>query len=232
MGFRFRRSVKVFPGLRLNFGKRGISASIGVRGAHVTYGPSGTRTTVGLPGSGLSYTHLEKRHQQSRALPAAAEPPQNPAAAGSAKRGFLWMGVPVAGILFAINNRLTTPAPRGPLSATAPVVAHATAPTADQGAREILLENQRAAQGLAQIRNAVANSHTLKVARVTAMPDGAICYQVHLRNSHGAAYLRTAVVTGAVLTVSGSDGFPILWNRVCAHHGGRDVTSAVEKLTF
>ncbi len=26
MGFRFRRSVKLFPGLRLNFGKRGVSA--------------------------------------------------------------------------------------------------------------------------------------------------------------------------------------------------------------
>jgi hypothetical protein len=59
MGFRFRRSIKLFPGLRLNFGKRGISASIGVRGAHVTYGPTGTRTTVGLPGSGLSYTHFD-----------------------------------------------------------------------------------------------------------------------------------------------------------------------------
>ena len=61
MGFRFHRSVKLFPGLRLNFGKRGISASIGVRGAHVTYGPTGTRTTVGLPGSGLSYTHAVSR---------------------------------------------------------------------------------------------------------------------------------------------------------------------------
>jgi hypothetical protein len=54
MGFRFRRSIKILPGIRLNFGKRRISTSIGVRGAHVTFGKSGTRTTVGLPGSGLS----------------------------------------------------------------------------------------------------------------------------------------------------------------------------------
>jgi uncharacterized protein DUF4236 len=33
MGFRFHRSLKILPGIRLNFGKRGISTSIGVRGA-------------------------------------------------------------------------------------------------------------------------------------------------------------------------------------------------------
>ena len=47
MGFRFRRSIKILPGVRLNFGKRGISTSIGIRGAHVTVGKTGTRTTVG-----------------------------------------------------------------------------------------------------------------------------------------------------------------------------------------
>src|ERR1700722_477483 len=30
MGFRFRRSIKLLPGIRLNFGKRGISTSISV----------------------------------------------------------------------------------------------------------------------------------------------------------------------------------------------------------
>ena len=29
MGFRFRRSIKILPGIRLNFGKRGVSTSIG-----------------------------------------------------------------------------------------------------------------------------------------------------------------------------------------------------------
>jgi hypothetical protein len=92
MGFRFRRSVKILPGIRLNFGKRGISTSIGVRGAHVTFGKSGTRTTVGLPGSGLSYTHLEKRHAVQR-----VEPPMlqhgPEMREGDAKRGFLWLAL-------------------------------------------------------------------------------------------------------------------------------------------
>ena len=56
MGFRFRRSCSVLPGIRFNLSKRGVSTSVGVRGAHVTYGSSGTRETVGIPGTGLSYT--------------------------------------------------------------------------------------------------------------------------------------------------------------------------------
>lgn len=65
MGFRFRRSISIVPGLRLNFGKKGVSASVGVRGAHVTIGKTGVRTTVGLPGTGLSYTE-HQRVAQSR----------------------------------------------------------------------------------------------------------------------------------------------------------------------
>jgi hypothetical protein len=45
-----------------------LAASLGDI-AHVTYGPSGTRTTVGLPGTGLSYTHLEKSHPRLRVTP-------------------------------------------------------------------------------------------------------------------------------------------------------------------
>lgn len=73
--FRFRRSVKILPGIRLNIGKRGVSTSIGVRGAHLTIGKTGTRTTVGLPGSGLSYTHLEKPHQPHQDAPGEAPTP-------------------------------------------------------------------------------------------------------------------------------------------------------------
>src|SRR5688500_8920555 len=61
MGFRFRRSVRVFPGVRLNVSKSGISTSIGVRGASVTIGPRGSRVNVGIPGTGLSYTQTLSR---------------------------------------------------------------------------------------------------------------------------------------------------------------------------
>jgi hypothetical protein len=70
MGFRFRRSIKILPGFKINLGKRGASLSVGVRGAHTTFGRSGTRTTVGIPGSGLSYSSTTRTAQ---ATPAAVQ---------------------------------------------------------------------------------------------------------------------------------------------------------------
>jgi hypothetical protein len=67
MGLRFRRSIRILPGLRLNLGKRGTSVSVGVRGAHLTVGHGQARETVGLPGTGLSYTHVDRTHQEVQA---------------------------------------------------------------------------------------------------------------------------------------------------------------------
>lgn len=63
MGFRFRRSIKILPGVRLNFSKSGVSTSIGVPGATVNLSKKGTRTTVGVPGTGVSYTETSARHK-------------------------------------------------------------------------------------------------------------------------------------------------------------------------
>jgi len=229
MGFRFHRSVKLFPGLRLNFGKRGMSVSLGVRGAHVTYGPTGTRTTVGLPGSGLSYTHLEKRHREVRS-PTTAEPPSDPEATqGSAARGSLWIGLILVAIFIAIG-RLIAPTASVPRPAPAQTVVRTAAELSSQLAdNERLAGTKRATLGVAQIRHAVANSNTLRLSRVMAMPTGAICYQVHLRNSRGGAYVRTALLDSPVVKISGSDGFTALWNSRCSHQsGGRDITAEVE----
>jgi Protein of unknown function (DUF4236) len=229
MGFRFRRSIKLLPGIRLNFGKRGISTSIGVRGAHVTFGKTGTRTTVGLPGSGLSYTHLEKPHREV-SMPKAAEPLTDPGVPqGTASRGVLWIGLIVAVIAVAIG-RQTTPAPPVQMPTPPRTLAQTAAQAAAQSANDAKsAEAKRAALGIAQIRHAVANSSSLRISRVTAMPNGAICYRFHLQNSRGVMYLRTAVMEGAVLKASGSDGFTALWNRCCAYQsGGRDITSDVE----
>ncbi|HEX2697933.1 MAG TPA: DUF4236 domain-containing protein, partial [Anaerolineales bacterium] len=53
---RFRRVFDIFPGVRLNLSRHGISTSIGPRGAHLTFDRFGVRQSVGLPGSGLSET--------------------------------------------------------------------------------------------------------------------------------------------------------------------------------
>lgn len=55
MGFRFRKSIKIAPGVKLNLGLGGASVSLGGRGASVTIGKRGTYANVGLPGTGLSY---------------------------------------------------------------------------------------------------------------------------------------------------------------------------------
>jgi hypothetical protein len=71
MSFRFRRSFKIAPGLRLNLGKRGVSMSAGVRGAHVTVGPRGVTKSVGIPGTGLSFTSRQGRSTRGRFRPSA-----------------------------------------------------------------------------------------------------------------------------------------------------------------
>ena len=38
MGWSFRESVKILPGVRLNFSRRGVGASIGPRGLHLGFG--------------------------------------------------------------------------------------------------------------------------------------------------------------------------------------------------
>lgn len=57
MSFRFRKSINLGSGTKLNINKKSISTSIGTRGARTTFSSNGKRTTsVGIPGSGLSYT--------------------------------------------------------------------------------------------------------------------------------------------------------------------------------
>jgi hypothetical protein len=56
MGFRFRKTIKLFPGVRLNFSKSGVSTSIGGPGATINISKRGTRGAVGIPGTGFSYS--------------------------------------------------------------------------------------------------------------------------------------------------------------------------------
>lgn len=75
MGWRFRRSVKLFPGVRLNFSGGGISTTIGVPGASINVGKTGSYVNLGLTGTGLSY----RAKLMSRERPAPIAPPHVPA---------------------------------------------------------------------------------------------------------------------------------------------------------
>ncbi|HDR8435432.1 DUF4236 domain-containing protein [Bacillus thuringiensis] len=58
MGFGFRKSFKIAPGVRVNVGKRGIGVSAGTKGLRYSVHSSGrSQVTAGIPGTGISYTN-------------------------------------------------------------------------------------------------------------------------------------------------------------------------------
>ena len=61
MGLRFRKSVTLCKGIKLNFGKTGMSVSLGGKGYHKTINTKGQVTTsVGIPGTGIYYTDTKR----------------------------------------------------------------------------------------------------------------------------------------------------------------------------
>src|SRR3978361_1697366 len=87
MGWRYRRSDKILPGLRMNVGTRGVTSfSLGGRGITVNMSKRGTKTTYSLPGSGISYQTRTTpfhsslpRHSMIPVVPAVPKTPLSPA---------------------------------------------------------------------------------------------------------------------------------------------------------
>ncbi len=96
MGFRFRKSIKLFPGVRINLSKSGVSTSVGVPGATVNFSDRGTRTTVGIPGTGMSYSERVSGSNNG-------EPPGEPETQGSGT-WLLWViaAIFVVGLLYGV----------------------------------------------------------------------------------------------------------------------------------
>lgn len=64
--FRFRRSVKIAPGIKLNFNKNSTSVTLGGKGAHYTVNSKGTRTTsFSIPGTGISYVDVQNLNKKA-----------------------------------------------------------------------------------------------------------------------------------------------------------------------
>jgi hypothetical protein len=55
MSFRFRKRIRLFPGLWINLSKKGGSLSVGGHDLTANISKKGARETVGLPGTGISY---------------------------------------------------------------------------------------------------------------------------------------------------------------------------------
>lgn len=70
MGLRFRRSIRLGCGIRINISSSGIGYSIGSRGFRTTVSPRGRVTnTISIPGTGLSYSTSHSRGAGNRSRP-------------------------------------------------------------------------------------------------------------------------------------------------------------------
>ena len=115
MGFRFRRRIRLIPGVRINLSRSGSSLSIGHRGAWYTFGPRGRRVTLGLPGTGLYRTeHVPPAAPPHAALPALPAPrfylrepipPAAPVHAGH-RAAFVVVGAVAVGLLILATAAL------------------------------------------------------------------------------------------------------------------------------
>lgn len=57
MGFRFRKSIKIAPGVKVNLNKKSAGITFGGKGFHYTVDTKGKTTkSVGIPGTGLYYS--------------------------------------------------------------------------------------------------------------------------------------------------------------------------------
>ncbi|MDT2022357.1 DUF4236 domain-containing protein [Methylocella sp. CPCC 101449] len=95
MGFRFRQSVRLFPGVRVNFSLSGMSVSAGIPGMRLNVGTRRSTLTMGIPGTGLSYVHSLSsgtRHQDEATTEPRLEhqpeaPPSTPSPAKESLQG-------------------------------------------------------------------------------------------------------------------------------------------------
>ena len=57
MGFKFRKSIKVAPGVKLNLGKKSAGISFGGKKGGISFNSkSGARLRTSIPGTGISYS--------------------------------------------------------------------------------------------------------------------------------------------------------------------------------
>lgn len=67
MGWRFRKSIRILPGVKINLNKKSTSVTIGGKGAKKTISSTGRKTTtIGFSGTGVSYSFAEKSTQPEK----------------------------------------------------------------------------------------------------------------------------------------------------------------------
>lgn len=75
MGLRYRKSIKLGGGFRVNISKSGVGYSWGVPGYRITKTASGkTRKTYSIPGTGISYVDEQGKYTAHGTVPASPSP--------------------------------------------------------------------------------------------------------------------------------------------------------------
>lgn len=132
MGWRYRRSYKILPGLRMNVGSRGVTSfSFGGRGVTVNMSKRGTKSTYSLPGTGLSYqTRTTGYHAPKPVLVAPSAPAVACTPAQQARRRSFraYAAVGVAALFGYLALRPNAPVPQS-VGKTVQSVATSAAPT-------------------------------------------------------------------------------------------------------
>ena len=73
MAIRFRKSIKIAPGVKLNLNKKSAGVTVGGKGVHYTVNTSGTRTaSAGIPGTGLYVTDVSSSKSKKKKHPTAS----------------------------------------------------------------------------------------------------------------------------------------------------------------
>ncbi len=67
MGFRFRKSINLGHGIKINLSKSGIGYSFGIPGIRFTQSANGKkRTTYSIPGTGISYVNEKSSTKKTK----------------------------------------------------------------------------------------------------------------------------------------------------------------------
>ena len=101
MGFRFRKSIKIAPGVKLNLNKNSTSVTFGGKGAKYTVSSTGKKTvSVGVPGTGVYYSESVGGSKENHNLVS----PNNSTPKPSKKKWWIWLVAAIALVCVACSG--------------------------------------------------------------------------------------------------------------------------------
>lgn len=107
MGFRFRKSINLGGGVRLNLSKKGVGISGGVKGARIGVGPRGVRTTTSIPGTGVSFVKekgLVSSRSYEKSTKSMVSNEQRPVVPNQKAKGSNWIYGIILGAILLFSN--------------------------------------------------------------------------------------------------------------------------------